>query len=132
MGSLFSKRKNDEPKKPSSVNIGSQPIQNTDPKLKDVILRDSHISQSHNGSPNARQNVSNSTTPYQATTGQKLWAAVILAAVATVILSPVAFYITSRVSTSLGGMPLSNGGPNAAGLLLHFVILAAVFWLIMW
>lgn len=112
--------------------IGNLPQQPSDPKLKDVILRDSHISQSNNGSTDARRNVANSLTPYQATNGQKLWAAVILAAIATVVFSPLAFFITSRVSTSIGGMPLSNGGPNAAGLLLHFVFLAAIFWLIMW
>ena len=112
--------------------IGNLPQQPSDPKLKDVILRDSHISQSNNGSTDARRNVANSPTPYQATNGQKLWAAVILAAIATVVFSPLAFFVTSRVSTSIGGMPLSNGGPNAAGLLLHFVFLAAIFWLIMW
>lgn len=100
--------------------------------IRDRILRDSRLSQSHNGSEQARQTVSQSPTPYEATSGQKLWAAIILGFVFAIISSPVLYYMTSRASTSLGGMPLANGGPNAAGLLLHTVIFIAVVWIIMW
>ncbi len=135
MGNIFGKSKDTKhhtiKNDPATTN-GNPGANRNKSNVRDRILRDSRLSQSHNGSEQARQTVSQSPTPYEATSGQKLWAAIILGLVFAIISSPVLYYMTSRASTSLGGMPLANGGPNAAGLLLHTVIFIAVVWIIMW
>lgn len=93
--------------------------------IQDSILNDSRITPSGNGS--------GKTVCTQPTTGQKWCAAVLLGFVFALISSPVAYYATSKVTTSLGGIPLTEGaGPNFVGLLIHTLIFILIVRLILW
>jgi hypothetical protein len=95
--------------------------------MQDLLLNDSRITPTGNGNADT---ASNTTQP---TSGQKWWAAVLLAFVAAIIYSPAAYAITSTVTTSLGGIPLAYGpGANLAGLVVHTLILIIIFRLILW
>jgi hypothetical protein len=95
--------------------------------IQESILNDSRITPSGNGS---QSDMSLCTQP---TSGQKWWAAVILGFIFVLVSSPVAYHITSTVTTSLGGLPLMEGpGPNVAGLLVHTIIFILIVRLILW
>lgn len=118
--------------------------------IQESILNSSRITPSGNGNPsnskiqpditkdpgdftslsNLHSNMSLCTQP---TSGQKWWAAVVLGFVFALVSSPVAYYITSSVTTSLGGISLIEGpGPNVPGLLLHTIIFILIVRLILW
>lgn len=106
--------------KPEEVEVPSLSIQ-------DLLLNDSRITPTGNGNVDATANTT------QPTSGQKWWAAVLLAFVAAIIYSPAAYAITSAATTSLGGLPLAYGpGANLAGIVVHTIILIIIFRLILW
>ena len=93
--------------------------------FSEKFLNDSRITPSGNGT-----HVMSTTKP---TSGQKWWAAVICGFVFALISSPAAYYATSMVSTSLGGIPLAySPGPNFFGLLIHTLIFILLIRIILW
>ena len=95
--------------------------------IQECILNGSRISPSGNGNA--------SSIPFctQPTSGQKWWAAVVLGFVFALVSSPVAYYMTSTVTTSLGGISLAEGpGPNFVGLLVHTIIFILIVRMILW
>lgn len=107
----------------------TESILNDGPPLShpESILNDSRISPVSNGNPNSR--------PFcnQPTSGQKWWASVLLGFIFALISSPAAYYVTSKITTSLGGIALADGpGPNFAGLLVHTLIFIVIVRIILW
>lgn len=95
--------------------------------LPETLLNDSRISPSGSGSLDEAPNC---TKP---TSGQKWWASVLLGFIFAIISSPAAYYVTSKVTTSLGGMALTVGpGPNLVGLLIHTIIFILIIRIILW
>ena len=95
--------------------------------IQESILNDSRITPSGNG------NLASKPYCVQPTSGQKWWAAVLLGFVFALISSPAAYYITSKVTTSLGGITLMEGpGPNFVGLLIHTLIFIIIVRIILW
>jgi hypothetical protein len=95
--------------------------------LQESLLNNSRITPTGNGDPDSK--------PYctEPTSGQKWWAAVLLGLIFALISSPAAYYITSTVTTSLGGIPLMYGaGPNFAGLVIHTLIFIVIVRVILW
>lgn len=95
--------------------------------IQESLLNDSRITPSGNGNATSK--------PYctQPTSGQKWWAAVLLGFVFALISSPAAYYVTSQVTTSLGGISLIDGkGPNFVGLLIHTLIFIIIVRIILW
>lgn len=95
--------------------------------IQESLLNDSRITPTGNGNSDDK--------PFctQPTSAQKWWASVLLGFIFTIISSPLAYYITSTVTTSLGGISLIDGtGPNLAGLLIHTIIFILVIRLILW
>src|SRR5690554_5922392 len=96
------------------------------PTIQDELLNDSRISPNSNGNPNQPM----SCTP--PTSGQKWWASFLLGIIFALVSSPLAYYATSKITTSLGGIPMSDGkGPNFAGLLLHTIIFIIIIRIIL-
>lgn len=95
--------------------------------IQESLLNDSRITPTGNGNPNSK--------PYctQPTSGQKWWAAVLLGFLFAIISSPAAYYVTSNITTSLGGVSLMDGsGPNFVGLLIHTLIFIIIVRIILW
>jgi hypothetical protein len=106
---------------------------NSNISLQESILNDSRITPTGNGSPNSKPYCSRICDATQPTSGQKWWAAVLLGFLFALISSPAAYYITSKVSTSLGGAPLIDGtGPTFIGLLIHTIIFIIIIRIILW
>lgn len=117
----------------SSIDLSQSPL-----NVTDSLLNDSRITPTGNGNPNNK--------PYctQPTSGQKWWAAVLLGFVFALISSPAAYYVTSKVTTSLGGITLMDGTgpidpmgvpgfkPNFVGLLIHTLIFIIIIRIILW
>lgn len=115
----------DSPVVPTDVPVDEAEVPSL--SMQDLLLNDSRITPTGNGNVDAAANTT------QPTSGQKWWAAVLLAFVAAIIYSPAAYAITSLVTTSLGGIPLAYGpGANLAGLVVHTLILIIIFRLILW
>lgn len=67
------------------------------------------------------------------TNEEKWWIAIFLGFIFAIVSSPAAYYITSKVTTSLGGVSLNNGlEPNFVGLLIHTLIFIIIIRIIMW
>jgi len=95
--------------------------------IQESLLNDSRITPAGNGDPNSK--------PYctQPTSGQKWWAAVLLGFIFALVSSPVAYQITSKISTSVGGISLIDGnGPKFLGLLIHTIIFIIIIRIILW
>ncbi len=87
----------------------------------DILLNDSQLS---------NNTEVNCTAP---TSGQKWWTAIILGFIFAFISSPAAYYATSTVSTSLGGMSMVNGpGANFIGLFVHMWLFIFIVRIILW
>ena len=64
---------------------------------------------------------------------EKWWIAILLGFIFAIVSSPAAYYITSYIITSLGGISLIYGpGPNFAGLLIHTLIFIIIVRIILW
>jgi hypothetical protein len=99
----------------------------SDLTIQESLLNDSRITPDGNGH---RPSSLSSTQP---TSGQKWWAAVLLGFIFAIISSPAAYYTTSTITTSLGGISLTEGqGPNFAGLLIHTIVFIIIVRLILW
>lgn len=117
--------------------------------ISELMLNDSRISPNTNGSKDPQTVISNT----QPTSCQKWWASILLGIVFMLISSPIAYYASSKVTTSLGGLPLvelnpknytTNGElksadmfsqystPNIVGLLVHTIIFILIVRLILW
>jgi hypothetical protein len=67
------------------------------------------------------------------TSAQKWWVAIVLGMIFGLISSPLAYYLTSNIFISLGGMSMVNGpGPNLVGLLVHTILYICIIRLILW
>lgn len=111
----------------STPELSSSKLSDSDLTLQESLLNNSRITPTGNGDPNGK--------PYctEPTSGQKWWAAVLLGLIFALISSPAAYYITSSVTTSLGGIPLMYGaGPNFAGLVVHTLIFIVIVRVILW
>ncbi len=72
-------------------------------------------------------------TIYSPSNLQKWWAAVVLGGAFFIISNPLLYRLTSYCTTTLGGMPLTDGwGPNIPGLLLHTLFFILIVRLILW
>ena len=95
--------------------------------VQDTLLNDSRITPTGNGNPASK--------PYctQPTSGHKWWAAILLGFIFALVSSPAAYYISSKVTTSLGGISTMEGpGPNFVGLLIHTLIFIIIIRIILW
>lgn len=101
--------------------------------IQDSLLNDSRITPTGNGNPMSK--------PYctQPTSGQKLWASVLLGFLFALISSPVAYNITSKVTSSTIGLSLMDNPnlktvhyPNFVGLLIHTLIFIVIVRIILW
>lgn len=102
-------------------------IDNISLSISDVLLNDSRITPTGNGS------LTNKDITVQPTDGQKWWAAVILGLLFALISSPVAYSITSQVTESISGMSSMQGkGPNLMGLIIHTIIFVIIVRIILW
>lgn len=94
---------------------------------QESLLNDSRIAPTGNGNSASK--------PFctQPTSGQKWWAAVILGFVFALVSSPAAYYVSSKITTSLGGISTIDGnGPNFVGLLVHTIIFIIIIRVILW
>jgi len=94
---------------------------------QESLLNDSRFTPTGNGDPTSK--------PYctQPTSGQKWWAAVLLGFIFALISSPVAYNITSSVTSAMAGITLMEGpGPNFIGLVIHTIIFIIIIRLILW
>ena len=67
------------------------------------------------------------------TSAEKWWVAIVLGLVFGLVGSPLAYYLTSSLFMSMGGMSMVNGaGANFVGLLVHTIIYICVVRLILW
>lgn len=104
-----------------SINISdstsSIPIIST----SEALLNDSRMSPSGNGNPISK--------PYltQPTSGQKLWASIILGFIFALVSSPAAYRITSTIT---GGN--NNLDVNFRSLILHTLIFIVIIRIILW
>ena len=95
--------------------------------IQDSLLNDSRITPVGNG------NLASKPYCIQPTNGQKWWAAVLLGFLFALISSPAAYYVTSKITTSLGGITLMDGsGPNFVGLSIHTMIFIIIVRIILW
>lgn len=95
--------------------------------FQESILNDSRISPTGNGSLESKPVC---TPP---TNAHKWWASVLLGFVFALVSSPAAYYISSKVTTSLGGLATTEGpGPNFVGLLIHTLIFILIVRIILW
>lgn len=103
----------------------------TDPSSLNPVNPDfSDIKNSIPPSPSPKENTYFCVPP---TNGQKWWAALLLGFVFAIVSSPAAYYATSYVTTSLGGISLTVGpGPNLVGLLIHTLIFILIVRIILW
>lgn len=110
----------------SNSSSGSQsPINSL--SFQETFLNDSRITPTGNGNLSSK--------PYctQPTSGQKWWAAVLLGFIFALISSPAAYYVSTKVTTSLGGISTMEGpGPNFVGLLMHTIIFIIIIRIILW
>ena len=95
---------------------------------QDKILNDSRITPNGNGNPDAPMSCS------PPTSGQKWWASVVLGFIFALVSSPAAYYATSTVTTSLGGLSLMQSSitPSLVGLLIHTLIFILIIRIILW
>lgn len=101
------------------------PIDTLDLTFSDKMINDSRLAPNGNGT-----HVMSDEPP---TNSQKWWAAIVIGFVFALISSPAAYFVTSTVTTSLGGAPLVFGpGPNLVGLLVHTIIFILIVRLILW
>lgn len=92
--------------------------------IQDQLLSDNIIEPMNNGSDD------NNMVP---TSAQKWWASIVIGFIFGIISSPGAYYISSMITTSLGGIELTNGrGPNIVGLLIHTIIFILIVRIILW
>lgn len=110
--------------KPSSVGIKT-------PHLHEKLLIDSRISPIGSG---VLEDKPNCTVP---TSGQKWWAAIILGVLFALISSPPAYAITSKITTTLGGMPLytftdTYPGQTLLALFIHTLIFILIVRILLW
>ena len=95
--------------------------------MNETLLNNSRITPSGNG------NDKNRPICIKPTSGHKWWAAIVMGMVFAILNSPAAYYITSYVSTSFGGMELIKGrGVTISGLLLHTFIFVIIVRIILW
>lgn len=100
----------------------SQPL-----TIQESILNDSRLAPSGNGNPQNKPNC------IQPTSSQKWWVSILLGFIFALLSSPAAYYITSKVTTSLGGAALISGkGPSFAGLLVHTLLFIVIVRIILW
>jgi hypothetical protein len=67
------------------------------------------------------------------TSGQKWIAAFLLGLIFGIVSSPFAYYLTSSVTTFLGGLALHETGyPNYVGLLIHSILFTVIVRIILW
>lgn len=95
--------------------------------IQDTLLNDSRISPTGNGNPASK--------PYctPPTSGNKWCAAVLLGFIFALVSSPAAYYVSSKVTTSLGGISTMEGtGPNFVGLLIHTLVFIIIVRIILW
>ena len=95
--------------------------------VQDILLNDSRITPTGNGNSASK--------PYctQPTSGHKWWAAVLLGFIFALVSSPAAYYVSSKVTTSLGGISTMEGpGPNFVGLLIHTLVFIIIVRIILW
>jgi hypothetical protein len=65
-------------------------------------------------------------------TNEKWAAAIVVGILFAVISNPFAYYVTSTITTTLGGMPLTVGqGPNPVGLIIHTIVFILIVRLIL-
>lgn len=108
---------------------GLEPLLGGGPVLsiQDLLLNDSRLSPDGNGSVIEKNN------QIQPTDGHKWWAAVICGFIFGLISSPPAYYVTSTLLTSAGGVTTMTGpGPGFVGLLLHSIIFILIIRLVLW
>jgi len=94
---------------------------------QESLLNDSRITPTGNGNPSSK--------PFctQPTSSQKWWAAVVLGFIFALISSPAAYYVSSTITTSLGGISTIDGtGPNFVGLVIHTIIFILIVRIILW
>lgn len=101
------------------------------PHLHEKLLIDSRISPIGSG---VIEDKPNCTVP---TSGQKWWAAIILGVLFALISSPPAYAITSKISTTLGGMPLytftdTYPGQTLLALFIHTLIFILIVRILLW
>lgn len=95
--------------------------------IQDSLLNDSRITPAGNGNLDSKPIC---TSP---TNTQKWWAAVLVGFIYALISSPTAFYMTSTVTTSLGGLATTEGqGATFSGLLIHTLIFIVIIRIILW
>lgn len=93
----------------------------------EIILNDSRITPTGNGDPDGE------TPCVQPSAGQKWWAAILMGILFFIFSSPIAYYVTSSLTTSIGGLPLMYGpGPSLAGLLVHSILFTIIIRIILW
>lgn len=91
------------------------------------ILNDSRLTPTGNGNADA------DFVCVQPSSGQKWWASFILGFLFAIISSSAAYFVTSKITTSLGGLPLMYGpGPSFVGLLVHTIIFIIIIRIILW
>lgn len=101
------------------------------PHLHERLLTDSRISPVGSGTLEDKPNC---TVP---TSGQKWWAAIILGVLFALLSSPPAYAITSKISTTLGGMPLytftdTYPGQTILALFIHTLIFILIVRILLW
>ena len=63
----------------------------------------------------------------------KWWVSVLIGVLFLILSSPLAYYVTSTLTTKLGARATSDGpGPNYAGVLFHAIIFTLIVRLILW
>ena len=95
--------------------------------FRESLLNDSRITPTGNGSPSSK--------PYctQPNSGHKWWASILLGFIFAIVSSPAAYYVSSKVTTSLGGISTTDGpGPNFVGLLIHTLVFIIIIRIILW
>lgn len=96
------------------------------PSLPESILNDSRITPTGNGSFDSKSYYS------QPTSGQKLWASVLLGFLFALISSPTAYNITSKATNNIGFSLMDGLGPNLIGLFIHTIIFIIIVRIILW
>lgn len=101
------------------------------PGIHEKLLTDSRISPVGSG---VLEDKPNCTVP---TSGQKWWAAIILGVLFALISSPPAYAITSKISTTLGGMPLytftdTYPAQTIVALFIHTLIFILIVRILLW
>ena len=115
------------PTVPSPILTHSSNILQNPLTTQETLLNDSRITPTGNGNPSSK--------PYctQPTSAHKWWAAVLLGFIFALVSSPAAYYASSKITTSLGGITTMQGpGPNFVGLLIHTLIFIIIVRIILW